>query len=660
MKKQIKKIMSGVLLSGIIFGTVSAGILPGAAFAETLSTETDADAVFSINTRVISEGRAVTEDEYGELGQVIADKNSVCKGEEVTVRAIGGSRASFSRRRFTITKTSDGTDVTEELLGERGYHNNDGETFRMPAYDITISSDSYEYYIHTPPVPYIPGTEAYPVYLEQTGGGSISVVEDGALFDMGADENTSMHGYGAETETVFRVAALPDDGWHFVKWQAYGYELGVNITDDILLNQNRAETENGKTVTGSDFKMPYGGFRLKAVFEKDEETEILNAVQVKDSDDNELDGILTVVSVRLPDGSVKKYDCFSEDYRSDPVGEGDVIVGRRLPDKVLWLKLYDTDAEYTIHFLKVPEGYVKPGDIVFSYNATDKKTELKASPDASVEISDTMGIRKICLRKTGQDLGATGWMTDDGVLPDEYSQRYYVGRDGKRYTGWHFMTKNEGVDHPAWMYFGYGDRGWIYTGWNLMDAEEGEKTAHWSYFGGDGRIRTGWVQLGKGTSELDGDSQRHWSYFGTNGWLRTGWVQLGKGTSDPDGGAQRHWSYFGTNGWLRTGWIELGKGTKEPDGGKQRHWSYFGANGWLRTGWKYLSDADGESTPHWSYFGPDGWLRTYWQELGIGTSNPDGNSPKHRSYFGSNGWMRTGRQVIDGKIYYFADNGWLK
>ena len=76
MKKQIKKILSGVLLSGIIFGTVSAGILPGVTFAETLSTETDAEAVFSINTRVISEGRVVTEDEYGELGQVIADKNS--------------------------------------------------------------------------------------------------------------------------------------------------------------------------------------------------------------------------------------------------------------------------------------------------------------------------------------------------------------------------------------------------------------------------------------------------------------------------------------------------------------------------------------------------------------------------------------------------------
>ena len=171
-----------------------------------------------------------------------------------------------------------------------------------------------------------------------------------------------------------------------------------------------------------------------------------------------------------------------------------------------------------------------------------------------------------------------------------------------------------------------------YTGWHYMTSAEGEKKAHWSYFGKDGALRTGWVQLGKGTSEPDGNSAKHWSYFGENGWLRTGWVKLGKGTSNPDSNSSEHWSYFGENGWLRTGWIQLGKGTSEPDGNSAKHWSYFGENGWLRT---------------------------FWQQLGQGTPNKDGNTPAHFSYFGENGWLRTGNATINGKSYTFDSKGWL-
>ena len=126
----------------------------------------------------------------------------------------------------------------------------------------------------------------------------------------------------------------------------------------------------------------------------------------------------------------------------------------------------------------------------------------------------------------------------------------YYGADGKKYTGWHYMTRKEGEKKDHWNYFGSDGR--LYTGWQWMDAGEGEKTPHWSYFGANGWLRTGWAEMGKGTAEPDGNSSRHWSYFGVNGWLRTGLQNMGQGTSNPDGKAVAHKSYFGDNGWLVT------------------------------------------------------------------------------------------------------------
>ena len=153
-----------------------------------------------------------------------------------------------------------------------------------------------------------------------------------------------------------------------------------------------------------------------------------------------------------------------------------------------------------------------------------------------------------------------------------------------------------------WKY--YGKDGKAYTGWHWMSTKENEKPAHWSYFGKDGALKTGWQQMGKGTTNPDGNTDRHWSYFGSNGWLRTGWVQLGRGTNEPDGNSERHWSYFGPNGWLRTGLQNMGYGTHNPDGNAAFHQSYFGPNGWLITnrttqinGTSYISDSRGWLTP---------------------------------------------------------------
>ena len=91
--------------------------------------------------------------------------------------------------------------------------------------------------------------------------------------------------------------------------------------------------------------------------------------------------------------------------------------------------------------------------------------------------------------------------------------------------------------------------GSLVKGWKVMDKSVGETTKHMSYFHPKtGALYTGWHKMGS----LEGEKTVHWSYFGNNGWLRTGWQDMGKGTSNPDGNTAKHKSFFGGNGWLRT------------------------------------------------------------------------------------------------------------
>lgn len=218
---------------------------------------------------------------------------------------------------------------------------------------------------------------------------------------------------------------------------------------------------------------------------------------------------------------------------------------------------------------------------------TDKKVEtVKEAQKEKVKKEDTS--KKADIKR--------GWVKEAGGFK-------YYGKDGKPYTGWHYLGK-----------------------------AEGEKTPHWSYFDKNGTIYIGWHKMGK----KEGENPEHWSYFGENGWLRTGWQIMGT-KANPDGKNKVHWSYFGPNGWLRTGWQQLGKGTGNPDGNAAKHWSYFGGNGWLQTGWKWFTSADGEKTNHWSYFGDNGWLATGQRKIaGISYS------------FDGKGWLTIGHLLPDG------------
>ena len=224
------------------------------------------------------------------------------------------------------------------------------------------------------------------------------------------------------------------------------------------------------------------------------------------------------------------------------------------------------------------------------------------------------------LRYTGdKTINKVKYYFTDGLKTDIYIKvegvDVHVPIKGNKWVNvkgaWHFVKNTE-----------------VIKGWYRLTKNDGEKTEHWSYFDKKtGRIYTNWRKMGR----TEGEKTEHWSYFGANGWLRTGWVQLGKGTSDPDGNVAKHWSYFGGNGWLRTGWVQLGKGTGEPDGNSAKHWSYFGPNGWLRTGWQRMGTA----------------------------SNPDGKNKAHWSYFGGNGWLATSTAKANGMTLYFTSTGWL-
>ena len=118
-----------------------------------------------------------------------------------------------------------------------------------------------------------------------------------------------------------------------------------------------------------------------------------------------------------------------------------------------------------------------------------------------------------------------------------------------------------------------------------------------------------------------------------NGKMVTGWAYVNS-----------RWYYMNSSGAMVTGWQYL-------NWSKGKDWFYFEDNGIMVTGWQYLSWSKGKN---WFYFEADGNMTTGWKQL-------DWSGGKNWFYFDGNGVMVTGRQVIDGKIYYFDDNGcWIE
>ena len=268
------------------------------------------------------------------------------------------------------------------------------------------------------------------------------------------------------------------------------------------------------------------------------------------------------------------------------------------------------------------------------------------------------------------------WWVDNG--------RYYVDTDGNwdpskgtRVTswkhdgvGWWFDTGDGSYAQDVFMeldreYYYFDEKGYMVTGWHDFGG-------WWGYYGDDGIERHNqWV----GEYWVD-----EYGEMAIDCWVDDDKYYVGKdGKWIPDYGVQK-WNQD-ANGW----WYSNGDGTypksevKKIDGQDY----YFNDQGYMQTGWVKLAD------DYWVYFGPDGamwknrWQGDYWlKDTGQMAASqwvdgdkyyvgPDGkwipgfntdrwvDDSKGRKYIYHDETNATGACNIDGKAYYFDDEGYL-
>lgn len=140
------------------------------------------------------------------------------------------------------------------------------------------------------------------------------------------------------------------------------------------------------------------------------------------------------------------------------------------------------------------------------------------------------------------------------------------------------------------------------TGWEKSGGK-------WRYYK-NGTLVKGWLRLGKDKNRV--------FYLDSNGNMVTGLKKIGG-----------YHYYFDNEGLMKKGWIKIGS-----------YWYYFLNNGRMKTGWLKLGS-------RYFYLQKNGRMKTGWFK------DTDGNW----YYLNYEGVMVTGRQVIQGKVYYFGNMG---
>ncbi len=292
-------------------------------------------------------------------------------------------------------------------------------------------------------------------------------------------------------------------------------------------------------------------------------------------------------------------------------------------------------------------------------------------------------------------LDEDGDMLMDAWVDDEY----YVGADGAMLVNqWAKTIADEDVDDPeddgdAWYYF--GSKGKKVSG---TDKKINGKTY---IFDEDGKMQDGWYQDGDAVYYLGGEDE---------GWRASGWLWLEKPDDDDDieicddnceACDEEGWYWFGTDGKMYKGvkqkkingkyyyfnehgqmlyeWINGVKSTKASNAqldssditatpSEVRYMNVV-EEGWRADGWYQIDGAEalgaGNDTD-WYYF-KDGEAKKakYEEENGL---TDDGDTiyrakiKVEGKYFCFNelGQMQTGLQLIDGYMYYFDENGYMK
>jgi|GEM_PF-2913917 len=211
------------------------------------------------------------------------------------------------------------------------------------------------------------------------------------------------------------------------------------------------------------------------------------------------------------------------------------------------------------------------------------------------------GIEKIILNGWVEEKGKWAYYVDDVKLTNTWKKDSvgwcYLGEDG-------YMLRSQWVqDSVGWCYVnasGY----MVYSKWIKDDNG-------WCYVNGAGyRSTNKWVKDSKG-----------WCYVGADGYMTYNkWVKDSKG-----------WCYVGANGYMvYSKWVKDSVG-----------WCYVGANGYMTYN-KWVKDSKG-----WCYVGSNGYMAVNkWVKY-----NGDWY------YMNSEGYMTVDLVQIDGKIYYFNEDG---
>ena len=244
---------------------------------------------------------------------------------------------------------------------------------------------------------------------------------------------------------------------------------------------------------------------------------------------------------------------------------------------------------------------------VFSYDGRMRTNFTYTAPNGDRYTVGSDGVAR------KQAAAKDGWNLIDGSYYYRENGKFItnqVRKIGGTYYGFSYSGRMYD-DTYFWIYDSKAGRDYEYRAKaggalyvNAWYKEEGYDA--WFYYGGDGRLATGWKQIGGA-----------WYYFDEGGEMQTGWQDL-------DGKSY----YFKESGAMATGWQSF-------DG----DWYYFDSNGAIVTGWKQISGK-------WYYFDEEGVMQTGLQKIGGATY-----------FFNGSGAMATGWQKIENKWYYFEGSG---